>query len=302
MAPHRRDERVELDPRAACAARPRPRKSRWRRRGRWCRGSARHTFLPPPASRPACPDRDAQPAVDADQTGRGLPRPAPAFDLFAAFVGHRDSSSNEHRHHAATTATCAVVDCAKTAYTLRSSDVDSLGSMKRKVAVMFLGAALAAVVSFVGAGGCDEVQNTFNCADLCNRYQIVSISAYDTGARARIDARIWRTTARTSTSARTAARTASTTTRASTRRSTAPTARASFPSDPPGASSKLCLSRCQDRIADPQDPDPRVGEVDISTTTVASRTGITNMPSRLHLGLQRRSRSRSSPSRRRSPG
>jgi hypothetical protein len=54
--------------------------------------------------------------------------------------------------------------------------------MKKKAAAMFLGAALAAVVSFVGAGGCDEVQNTFNCADLCNRYQDCFDSAYDTGA------------------------------------------------------------------------------------------------------------------------
>ena len=47
---------------------------------------------------------------------------------------------------------------------------------------MFLGAALAAVVGFVGAGGCDEVQNTFNCADLCNRYQDCFDKAYDTSA------------------------------------------------------------------------------------------------------------------------
>ena len=47
---------------------------------------------------------------------------------------------------------------------------------------MFLGAALAAVVGFVGAGGCDEVQNSYNCSDLCNRYQDCFDSAYDTSA------------------------------------------------------------------------------------------------------------------------
>jgi len=60
--------------------------------------------------------------------------------------------------------------------------MDSFASMKKKAVAMFLGAALAAVVSFVGAGGCDEVQNTWNCSDLCNRYQDCFDSAYDTGA------------------------------------------------------------------------------------------------------------------------
>jgi len=60
--------------------------------------------------------------------------------------------------------------------------MNSLVCMKKKAVAMFLGAALAAVVSFVGAGGCDEVQNTWNCSDLCNRYQDCFDTAYDTGA------------------------------------------------------------------------------------------------------------------------
>ena len=56
------------------------------------------------------------------------------------------------------------------------------GFMKKKISVMFLGAALAAIVSFVGAGGCDDVQNAWNCSDLCNRYQSCFDTSYDTGA------------------------------------------------------------------------------------------------------------------------
>jgi len=56
------------------------------------------------------------------------------------------------------------------------------GFMKKKISVMFLGAALAAIISFVGAGGCDDVQNAFNCGDLCNRYQSCFDTSYDTGA------------------------------------------------------------------------------------------------------------------------
>jgi hypothetical protein len=65
---------------------------------------------------------------------------------------------------------------------LRSSDVCIFGGMKKKAAVMFVGAALAAIVSFVGAGGCDDVQNAFNCSDLCNRYQSCFDTSYDTRA------------------------------------------------------------------------------------------------------------------------
>jgi hypothetical protein len=54
--------------------------------------------------------------------------------------------------------------------------------MLRKVAVMLVGAALALIVSFVGAGGCEEAQNAFNCADLCNRYQDCFDKTYDTSA------------------------------------------------------------------------------------------------------------------------
>jgi hypothetical protein len=54
--------------------------------------------------------------------------------------------------------------------------------MKKKVVVMFMGAALAAIVSFVGAGGCDDAQNAFNCGDLCNRYRDCFDKSYDTGA------------------------------------------------------------------------------------------------------------------------
>jgi len=54
--------------------------------------------------------------------------------------------------------------------------------MKKKVVVMIMGAALAAIVSFVGAGGCDETQNAFNCSDLCNRYQDCFDKNYDANA------------------------------------------------------------------------------------------------------------------------
>ena len=54
--------------------------------------------------------------------------------------------------------------------------------MMKKVSVMIVGAALAAIVSFVGAGGCDETQNAFNCTDLCNRYRDCFDHSYDAGA------------------------------------------------------------------------------------------------------------------------
>ena len=60
--------------------------------------------------------------------------------------------------------------------------MDSLESMKKKLATAFLGAALAATVSFVGAGGCDSTQNAFNCSDLCNRYRDCFDHSYDVGA------------------------------------------------------------------------------------------------------------------------
>jgi hypothetical protein len=60
--------------------------------------------------------------------------------------------------------------------------MDSFASMKKKAVAIFLGAALAAIVGFVGAGGCDNAQNAFNCHDLCNRYQSCFDKSYDTGA------------------------------------------------------------------------------------------------------------------------
>ena len=51
--------------------------------------------------------------------------------------------------------------------------------MLKKVGVMLAGAALACVLSFVGAGGCEETQNAFNCSDLCNRYRECFNPAYD---------------------------------------------------------------------------------------------------------------------------
>ena len=65
------------------------------------------------------------------------------------------------------------------AYTLRSSGVGSLLSMKKKAAVLFLGAALAGIIAFMGASGCDETQNAWNCSDLCNRYQDCFDKSYD---------------------------------------------------------------------------------------------------------------------------
>jgi hypothetical protein len=54
--------------------------------------------------------------------------------------------------------------------------------MKKKFGVVFMGAALAAIGMFVGAGGCDDVQNEWNCSDLCNRYQDCFDKSYDSGA------------------------------------------------------------------------------------------------------------------------
>jgi hypothetical protein len=54
--------------------------------------------------------------------------------------------------------------------------------MLKKTSVMVVGAALAAIVSFVGAGGCDETQNAYNCSDLCNRYRDCFDQTYDTSA------------------------------------------------------------------------------------------------------------------------
>ena len=45
-----------------------------------------------------------------------------------------------------------------------------------------MGAALAAIVAFAGAGGCDETQNAWNCSDLCNRYQDCFDQNYDVNA------------------------------------------------------------------------------------------------------------------------
>jgi hypothetical protein len=58
----------------------------------------------------------------------------------------------------------------------------SLAGMKKKVVAIFLGAALAAIVGFTGAGGCSDVQNAFNCSDLCNRYKSCFDSSYNVGA------------------------------------------------------------------------------------------------------------------------
>lgn len=71
---------------------------------------------------------------------------------------------------------------AYSAYTLRSSAVGSLLSMKKKAAVLFLGAALAGIIAFMGAGGCDSTQNAWNCSDLCNRYQDCFDQNYDVSA------------------------------------------------------------------------------------------------------------------------
>ena len=51
--------------------------------------------------------------------------------------------------------------------------------MMTKVAVMVAGALFAGVLSFVGAGGCEQTQNAFNCSDLCNRYRDCFNQAYD---------------------------------------------------------------------------------------------------------------------------
>jgi len=60
--------------------------------------------------------------------------------------------------------------------------MNSLRIMMKKFSVMIVGVALAAVVSFVGAGGCDETQNAFNCSDLCNRYRDCFDHNYNTSA------------------------------------------------------------------------------------------------------------------------
>ena len=60
--------------------------------------------------------------------------------------------------------------------------MNSLQIMMKKFSVMIVGVALAAVVSFVGAGGCDETQNAFNCSDLCNRYRDCFDHNYNTSA------------------------------------------------------------------------------------------------------------------------
>jgi hypothetical protein len=60
--------------------------------------------------------------------------------------------------------------------------MSSFASMKKKAAVLFVGAALVAIVSLVGAGGCDETQNAWNCSDLCNRYRDCFDNNYDVNA------------------------------------------------------------------------------------------------------------------------
>jgi hypothetical protein len=60
--------------------------------------------------------------------------------------------------------------------------VDIFRNMMKRTAGVILGAALAAIVTFVGAGGCDETQNAFNCTDLCNRYQDCFDQNYDVSA------------------------------------------------------------------------------------------------------------------------
>ena len=53
---------------------------------------------------------------------------------------------------------------------MKATDVvGRLAHMMKKVAVMVAGALFAGVLSFVGAGGCEQTQNAFNWSDLCNR-------------------------------------------------------------------------------------------------------------------------------------
>jgi hypothetical protein len=61
-------------------------------------------------------------------------------------------------------------------------DVISFARMLKKASVMIVGVVVAAMLSFVGAGGCDEAQNAFNCTDLCNRYRDCFDHSYDTGS------------------------------------------------------------------------------------------------------------------------
>jgi len=58
--------------------------------------------------------------------------------------------------------------------------MSSLLGMLKKASVMIAGVTLALMVSFAGAGGCDNVQNAFNCSDLCNRYRDCFNHSYDT--------------------------------------------------------------------------------------------------------------------------
>ena len=52
--------------------------------------------------------------------------------------------------------------------------------MIKRVAGLVVGLGLGVLVAFGGAGGCDSVQNEFNCTDLCNRYQSCFDKSYDT--------------------------------------------------------------------------------------------------------------------------
>ena len=62
--------------------------------------------------------------------------------------------------------------------------------MKRKHVPIIVSAALAAILTFVGAGGCDEAEEFFDCEDVCVRYRDCFDSAYNVDAcRDRCEAR-----------------------------------------------------------------------------------------------------------------